>query len=126
MTGKALVVSMSRRICVDMYNAIVKLRPDWHSDDDTKGIVKIVMSGSASDELDWQPHIRTKKAREAMAKRYKDPKDELNLVIVRDIGAAVEKLDAGQEMFDGPVLANPLSVARHVPAVQLLSCSSAC
>lgn len=85
MDGKALIVCMSRRICVDMYNAIVKLRPDWHSDDDTKGQIKIVMSGSASDELAWQPHIRTKKAREAMAKRYKDAKDELKLVIVRDM-----------------------------------------
>ncbi len=85
MDGQALVVCMSRRICVDMYNAIVKLRPDWHSDDDTKGSIKIVMSGSASDELDWQPHIRTKRAREAIAKRYKDTKDELKLVIVRDM-----------------------------------------
>lgn len=85
MDGKALVVCMSRRICVDMYIAIVKLRPDWHSDDDTKGRIKIVMSGSASDELAWQPHIRSKKVREAMAKRYKDAKDELRLVIVRDM-----------------------------------------
>ena len=85
MDGKALIVCMSRRICVDMYNAIVKLCPDWHSDDDTKGQIKIVMSGSASDELAWQSHIRTKKAREAMAKRYKDEKDELKLVIVRDM-----------------------------------------
>ena len=85
MDGKALIVCMSRRICVDMYNAIIKLRPNWHSDDDSKGQIKIVMSGSASDELAWQPHIRTKKAREAMAKRYKDAKDELKLVIVRDM-----------------------------------------
>ncbi|RLB95540.1 MAG: DEAD/DEAH box helicase [Deltaproteobacteria bacterium] len=85
MDGKALIVCMSRRICVDMYNAIIKLRPNWHSDDDSKGQIKIVMSGSASDELAWQSHIRTKKAREAMAKRYKDAKDELKLVIVRDM-----------------------------------------
>ncbi len=85
MQGKALIVCMSRRICVDMHNAIVKLRPDWHSDDDSKGGIKIVMSGSASDELSWQPHIRTKKAREAMAKRFKDPADDLQLVIVRDM-----------------------------------------
>ncbi len=85
MNGKALIVCMSRRICVELYNAIVKLRPDWHSDDDTKGRIKIVMSGSASDKLSWQPHIRTKKAREALAKRYKDPHSKLELVIVRDM-----------------------------------------
>lgn len=85
MQGKALIVCMSRRICVDMYNAIVKLRPDWNSDDDSDGVVKIVMSGSASDELSWQPHIRSKKGREAMAKRFKDPDDKLKLVIVRDM-----------------------------------------
>ena len=85
MEGKALIVCMSRRICVDIYNAIVKLRPAWHSEDDTRGKIKIVMSGSASDELSWQPHIRTKKAREALAKRFKDPNDELQLVIVRDM-----------------------------------------
>ena len=85
MDGKALIVCMSRRICVDMYNAIVKLRPDWHNNDDAKGCIKIVMSGSASDELSWQPHIRTKKARELLAKRFKNPDDELKLVIVRDM-----------------------------------------
>jgi len=85
MAGKGLIVCMSRRICVDMYNAIINLRPDWHSGDDSRGHIKIVMSGSASDVLEWQPHIRTKRAREAMAKRFKDPKDELKLVIVRDM-----------------------------------------
>jgi len=85
MSGKALIVCMSRRICVDMYNAIIKLRPEWHSPDDKTGAVKIVMSGSASDEISWQPHIRTKKAREAIAKRFKDYNDDLKLVIVRDM-----------------------------------------
>ncbi len=85
MTGKAMVVCMSRRICVDMYNAITRLRPEWHSDDDDKGEVKIVMSGSASDHSDWQPHIRNKARREALAKRFKDPKDPLKMVIVRDM-----------------------------------------
>jgi len=83
--GKAMVVCMSRRICVDMYNAIVKLRPRWHSDDDAKGELKIIMSGSASDRPQWQPHIRSKASREAMAKRFKDPDDALKLVIVRDM-----------------------------------------
>ncbi|MDA8086723.1 MAG: type I restriction endonuclease subunit R [Nitrospiraceae bacterium] len=83
--GKALVVCMSRRICVDMYNAIVKLRPEWHNPDDDKGAVKIVMTGSASDPVAWQQHIRNKARREALAKRFKDPNDPLKLVIVRDM-----------------------------------------
>jgi type I restriction enzyme R subunit len=83
--GKAMVVCMSRRICVDMYDAIVKLRPDWHNDDDNKGVVKIVMSGSASDRGQWQPHIRSKPRREALAKRFKDPGDPMKVVIVRDM-----------------------------------------
>jgi type I restriction enzyme R subunit len=85
MDGKAMIVCMSRRIAVDTYQAIRKLRPDWHADDDTAGKMKIVMSGSASDHMDWQPHIRNKAGREAMAKRFKDPADELKLVIVRDM-----------------------------------------
>ena len=83
--GKAMVVGMSRRICVDLYQAIQTLRPEWHSDEDAKGALKIVMSGSASDHSDWQPHIRSKKAREALARRFKDPQDELKMVIVRDM-----------------------------------------
>lgn len=85
MDGKALIVCMSRRICVQMYEAIRRLRPQWHDDDDAKGQMKIVMSGSASDEKSWQPHIRTKAVREAIAKRFKDPSDCLQLVIVRDM-----------------------------------------
>jgi type I restriction enzyme R subunit len=83
--GKAMVVCMSRRICVEMYNAIVQLRPDWHSDDDDKGVLKIVMSGSASDRAEWQPHIRSKPQREALAKRFKDPSNPMKVVIVRDM-----------------------------------------
>jgi type I restriction enzyme R subunit len=83
--GKAMIVCMSRRICVDMYNAIVKIRPDWHSNDDDKGVLKIVMSGSASDRAEWQPHIRSKPRREALAKRFKDPDDPMKVVIVRDM-----------------------------------------
>jgi len=85
MDGKAMIVCMSRRICVDLYNAIVKLRPDWHSEDDDKGAIKIVMTGSASDILEWQPHIRNKVRREFLAKRFKDPSDPLKLAIVRDM-----------------------------------------
>ena len=85
MDGKAMVVCMSRRICVDLYNAIVALRPGWHDDDDDAGLIKIVMTGSASDLLDWQPHIRTKAAREELARRFKDPADAFTVVIVRDM-----------------------------------------
>jgi type I restriction enzyme R subunit len=74
MEGKAMVVCMSRRICVELYRAIQKLRPDWHHDDDDNGVMKIVMSGSASDKLDWQKHIRNKKRIEELAKAFKNPK----------------------------------------------------
>lgn len=85
--GKAMVVCMSRRICVALYNEIVKLRPEWHSDDDEQGAIKVVMTGSASDPSDWQPHIgkRSKARRELLAKRTKDPDDPLKLVLVRDM-----------------------------------------
>jgi len=85
MEGKAMVVCMSRRICVELYKAIQKLRPDWHHDDDDKGTMKIVMSGSASDKLDWQKHIRSKKRREELAKAFKNPKKPFKIVIVRDM-----------------------------------------
>lgn len=85
MDGKAMVVCMSRRICVELYNEIVALRPKWHSDDDKAGAVKIVMTGAASDPQAWQPHIGTKSRRDLLAKRAKDPKDPLRLVLVRDM-----------------------------------------
>ena len=80
-----MIVCMSRRICVELYNAIVKIRPDWHHDDDDKGIIKIVMTGSAADRTDWQPHIRNKARREELAKRFKDAADSFKIVIVRDM-----------------------------------------
>jgi len=83
--GKAMVVCMSRRICVALYDEIAKLRPDWHGDDDNAGAVKIVMTGSASDPPGWQQHIGNKKRRDDLAKRAKNPKDPLKLVIVRDM-----------------------------------------
>jgi type I restriction enzyme R subunit len=85
MDGKAMIVCMSRRICVDLYNAITKLRPEWHNEDDDKGVIKVVMTGSASDRLEWQPHIRNKLRREALAKRFKGPGDPMRVVIVRDM-----------------------------------------
>ncbi|MCC6627189.1 MAG: type I restriction endonuclease subunit R [Chloroflexi bacterium] len=83
--GKAMIVGMSRRICVELYDAIVKLRPDWHSTDDRQGAIKVVMTGSAADPPTWQPHIRPKAARQALADRFKDEADPLKLVIVRDM-----------------------------------------
>ena len=83
--GKGMIVCMSRRICVDLYTAIVKRRPEWHDGDDKKGAIKVVMTGSASDDTSWQPHIRNKKQREEMAVRFKNAKDPLKLVIVRDM-----------------------------------------
>lgn len=85
MEGKGMIVCMSRRICVELYDAIIKLRPNWGHADDDKGAVKIVMTGSASDPLDWQPHIRNKLRRKGLAKRFKSPKDPFQLVIVRDM-----------------------------------------
>jgi len=85
MDGKAMIVGMSRRICVDLYNAIIKLRPAWHSDDDKQGVLKIVMTGNATDPLDWQQHIRTKARREELATRFKDAGDSFKIVIVRDM-----------------------------------------
>ncbi len=85
MEGKAMVVCMSRRICVALYAEIVKLRPAWHSDDDENGTVKVVMTGAASDPKDWQRHIGGKARRELLAKRIKDPDDALKLAIVRDM-----------------------------------------
>ena len=85
--GKAMIVCMSRRICIALYDALVKLRPAWHSDDDDAGAIKVVMTGAASDPLAWQVHIgqRAKARRELIAKRAKNPDDPLKLVIVRDM-----------------------------------------
>ena len=85
MHGKAMVVCMSRRICVDLYDELVRLRLDWHDDDDAKGRIKIVMTGSASDPSDWQQHIRNKARREALAKRFRNAKDQFQVVLVRDM-----------------------------------------
>ena len=83
--GKAMVVCMSRRICIDLYRELVRLRPDWEHPDDDRGAIKVVMTGSASDPPDWQPHIRNKPRREALAKRFRDAADELRIVLVRDM-----------------------------------------
>ncbi len=85
LSGKAMIICMSRAICVKLYDQIVALRPAWHSPDDNAGTIKVVMTGSASDPQDWQPHIGTKARRDLLAKRVKDPNDSLQLVIVRDM-----------------------------------------
>ena len=83
--GKAMVVCMSRRICIDLYRELVRLRPGWHDDEDGRGAIKVVMTGSASDPLDWQPHIRNKARREGLAQRFRDADDPLRVVLVRDM-----------------------------------------
>ncbi len=83
--GKAMIVAMSREICVHLYDAIVELRPDWHDTDPSKGAIKIVMTGSASDRELLQPHIYNKQTRKRLEKRFKDNNDPLKLVIVRDM-----------------------------------------
>ena len=83
--GKAMVVCMSRRICVTLYRELVRLRPDWRHEDDDKGNLKVVMTGAASDPPDWQPLIRNKTRREALAKRFRNVDDPLHMVLVRDM-----------------------------------------
>jgi len=83
--GKAMIVCMSRRICVELYHEIVALRPEWAGERDEDGAIKVVMTGSASDPSDWQPHIRDKRRREALANRFRDPRDPFRIVIVRDM-----------------------------------------
>jgi type I restriction enzyme R subunit len=83
--GKAMIVAMSREICAHLYNAIVALRPDWHDVDPEKGVIKVVMTGSAVDKELLQPHLYSKQIKKRLEKRFKDAKDPLKLVIVRDM-----------------------------------------
>lgn len=85
LVGKGMIVAMSRRIAVRLYEKIVELRPDWHSDDPTQGIIKVIMTGSAGDPADFQPHLHPKDIRNDIKRRAKDPEDPLELVIVRDM-----------------------------------------
>jgi type I restriction enzyme R subunit len=85
MDGKAMVVCMSRRICVELYRELVALRPEWAAAADDAGIMKVVMTGSASDPVSWQAHIRNKPRREVLAQRFRDPPDPFRIVIVRDM-----------------------------------------
>ncbi|MFK5951312.1 MAG: type I restriction endonuclease subunit R [Methylococcales bacterium] len=85
MPGKGMIVSMSREICVDMYNAIIAIKPEWHDTDINKGAIKVIMTGSASDKPKMQPHIHNKETKKLFEKRFKDVNDPLQLVIVRDM-----------------------------------------
>ena len=85
MRGKAMIVTMSRRIAVELYEKITALRPEWHSDDLDKGKIKVVMTGSATDPANFQPHIHSKDDRRDLKLRAKNPDDELEIVIVRDM-----------------------------------------
>jgi type I restriction enzyme R subunit len=85
MEGKAMIVCMSRRIAVELHDELVKLRPAWHDEDDARGAIKIVMTGSASDPVGWQQHIRNKPRRESLANRFRDAKDPFKIVLVRDM-----------------------------------------
>ncbi|MBO3707719.1 MAG: type I restriction endonuclease subunit R [Candidatus Accumulibacter sp.] len=85
MDGKAMIVCMSRRICVELYREIVRLRPGWDDTDDEHGALKVVMTGSAADPANWQQHIRSKPRREALANRFRDPQDPFRIVLVRDM-----------------------------------------
>lgn len=83
--AKAIIVCMSRRICTDLYNEIIKLRPGWHNEDVNVGVLKIIMTGSAKDPADWQKHIYSKEKRRFLSDRFKDPKDSFRIAIVRDM-----------------------------------------
>ncbi len=85
MDGKALIVCMSRRIAVELHDEIVKLRPEWYSNEDDKGVMKVIMTGSAADGEKWQEHIRNKERRQRLADRMKDPSDPMKIAIVRDM-----------------------------------------
>ena len=83
--GKAMIVCMSRRICVDLHNEIINLRPGWYNKDDIKGTLKVIMTGSAADGAEWQEHIRNKQRRHDLGERMKDPSDPMKIAIVRDM-----------------------------------------
>ncbi len=85
MEGKGMIVCISRRICVDLYDEIIKIRPQWYNEEDEKGFLKVVMTGSASDPVNWQQHIRSKQRRRQLGDNFKEPDSEFKLVIVRDM-----------------------------------------
>jgi type I restriction enzyme R subunit len=108
--SKAMVVCMSRQICVDLYNEIVALKPNWHDDDDTKGTIKVIMTGSSADVKEFQPHLRNKAQRKAIGERLKDENEGLKIVLVRDMWLTG---------FDAPVL-NTLYVDKPMQGANLM------
>ena len=110
--GKGMIVCMSRRICVDLYNKIIRIRPEWHNDDDDKGFIKVVITGSASDPKEWQQHIRNKKKRGQIGDNFKDDKHELKLMIVRDMFLTGFDAPSLQTMYlDKPIKGHTLMQA---------------
>ncbi len=103
MEGKGMIVTMSRRIAAELYEAIIKIRPEWHNDDLKKGVVKVVMTSASSDGPEISKHHTTKEQRRALAERMKNPEDELKLVIVRDMWLTG---------FDVPVCIRSISISR--------------
>jgi type I restriction enzyme R subunit len=85
MLGKGMIVCMSRRVCAELYNRLVKLKPEWHHADHGQGYLKVVMTGSAADPPLLQPHVRNQAQLDLLARRFRDPKDDFRLVIVRDM-----------------------------------------
>ncbi len=85
LVGKGMIVTYSRRIAIDLYQQIIRLRPGWHSEDVPRGKIKVIISGAADDPIDWQPFLLNKTARKDVEKRFKDPRDDLQLVIVCDM-----------------------------------------
>lgn len=83
--GKAMVVCMSRRICIDLHNAIKELRPEWYNKDDNKGFMKVIMTGAPKDPIGWQEHVRNKKKRKELGDNFKDPENPIKIAIVRDM-----------------------------------------
>lgn len=112
LAGKGMIVAMSRRIAVALYNEIVRLRPDWHSDDPAKGRIKVVITGSAADDALLQPHIYPKETLRQIKSRAKDPGDPLELVIVRDMWLTGFDSPAMHTMYvDKPMRGAPLMQA---------------
>jgi type I restriction enzyme, R subunit len=112
LTGKCMIVAMSRRIAVALYNEIVRLRPDWHSNDPAQGRIKVVITGSAADDALLQPHIYPKETRRQLKNRAKDPDDELELVIVRDMWLTGFDAPSMHTMYvDKPMRGGPLMQA---------------
>ena len=112
LAGKCMIVAMSRRIAVALYNEIVRLRPDWHSDDPAQGRIKVVITGSAADDALLQPHIHAKETLHQIKNRAKDPDDPLELVIVRDMWLTGFDSPSMHTMYvDKPMRGGPLMQA---------------